>query len=104
MTKQWQTFVRKFEDIKEGNVTLFVKDLTPGPRKYDTKLVEAIVAKSKEGLPDGEPLFFRSESGLKISKPWYIKIVAEKEPWVCGQPWDDVYAAVSRTEKINPKE
>ncbi len=99
MAKEWQTFIRKFEDMKEGRVRLFIKDLTPGARKYDTKLVEAIVAKSKEGLPDGDPLFIRSESGLKVSKPWYIKILEEKEPWVSGHPWEDVYAAVAKTEK-----
>ncbi len=99
MAKEWQTFVRKFDDVKEGRVRVFIKDLTPGPRKYDTRFVEAIVSKSKEGLSDSEPLYFRSESGLKISKPWYIKIIAEREPWVSGQPWDDVYAAVLKKPK-----
>ena len=96
MAKEWQTFVRKFEDLKEGRVKLFIKDLTPGPRKYDTKFVEAIVARSREVLPDGDHLFIRSESGLKVPEPWYIKVLEEKRPWVPGKPWEDVYQAIEK--------
>jgi len=96
MAKEWQTFVRKFDDLKEGKVRLFIKDLTPGPRKYDTKFVEAQVAKSKEALPDGDLLYIRSESGLKIPHPWYIRITRERPPFVSGKPWEDVFAAVER--------
>ena len=96
MAREWQTFVRKFSDMKEGNVKLFIKDLTPGPRKYDTKFVEAQVAKSKGALPDGDLLYVRSESGLKIPEPWYIKIIQELPPFVPGKPWEDVFDAVRK--------
>ncbi len=96
MAREWQTFVRKFSDMKEGNVKLFIKDLTPGPRKYDTKFVEAQVAKSKRALPDGDLLYVRSESGLKIPEPWYIKIIQELPPFVPGKPWEDVFDAVRK--------
>jgi hypothetical protein len=92
--KEWQTFVRKFNDMREGEVRLFIKDLTPGMRKYDTKFVKALVKKSKELLPDGDILFIRSESGLKLKDPWYIKILEELPEWVSGKPWEDVLKAV----------
>ncbi|MGD9031837.1 MAG: phenylphosphate carboxylase subunit gamma [Desulfobacteraceae bacterium] len=99
MTKEWQTFVRKFDDMKEGEVELFIKDLTPGPRKYDTKHVRAKVAKSKDALPDGEILWPRAESGIKASEPWYISIIEELPEWVAGKPWENVYDAIERAQK-----
>jgi len=96
MAREWQTFARKFEDMKEGTLRLFIKDLTPGARKYDTRFVEAIVRKSKEALPEGDLLYYRSESGIRISEPWYIQIVKDLPPWVPGKPWDDVFEAIVR--------
>ena len=98
MGKEWQTFVGKFEDMKEGEIKLFIKDLTPGPRKYDTKFVRALVKKSKGALPEGEVLFLRSESGLKSSEPWYIKILEELPVWVPGRPWEDLFKAIEKSQ------
>jgi len=98
MVKEWQTFVRKFEDLKEGKIKLFIKNLTPGPRKYDTKFVDAMVARSKEALPDGDHLYLRSESGIRVPEPLYIKILEERTPWVSGKPWEDVFNAIEKTE------
>jgi hypothetical protein len=58
--------------------------------------VEAIVKKSKEALPDGDLLYYRSESGLRTGEPWYIKIVEELPPFVPGKPWEDVFGAVEK--------
>jgi hypothetical protein len=99
MAKEWQTFVRKFDDLKEGEVELFIKDLTPGPRKYDTKHVRARVAKSKKTVPDGDILLIRSESGLKGPDPWYIKIHEELSEWVPGRPWQNVLDVIERLQK-----
>jgi len=99
MAKEWQTFVRKFEDMKEGEVELFIKDLTPGPRKYDTKHVRAKVARRKEDLPEGDILWIRSESGLRFSEPWYIKILEELPPWVPGRPWEDLFEVMEKTKR-----
>ena len=98
MHKEWQTFVRKFEDLQEGEVELFIKDLTSGPRKYDTKHVRATVAKAKERLPKGEILRIRSESGITAMEPWYIEILEELPDWVPGKPWENV---LDITEKVN---
>ena len=98
MAKEWQTFVRKFEDMKEGELKLFIKDLTPGPRKYDTKYVKALVKKSKKDLPDSELLLIRSESGNTAPEPWYIRILEELPPWVPGKPWEDLFKAIEKSQ------
>ncbi|MFH1480885.1 MAG: phenylphosphate carboxylase subunit gamma [Pseudomonadota bacterium] len=99
MAKEWQTFVRKFEDMKEGELELFIKDLTPGPRKYDTKHVRAKVARSKAALPDGETLWIRSESGTRGLEPFYISIIEVLPEWVEGRPWENVFDAIERKRK-----
>lgn len=97
MPRQWQTFVRRFGDMAEGEVEIFIKDLSPGPRKYDTKHVRAKVARKKETLPDGDLLWIRSESGMKADQPWYIQILEELPPSVKGRPWEDVFHAIERS-------
>ena len=99
MAKEWQTFVRKFEDMKEGTVELFIKDLTPGPRKYDTRHVRAKVSKSKTVLPDADVLWVRGESGLKALEPWYISVIEELPEWVPGRPWENVLDAIDAAQK-----
>lgn len=99
MAKEWQTFVRKFSDMKEGEVELFIKDLTPGPRKYDTRHVLAKVARSRKALPDGEVLWIRSESGDRAPEPFYISITEELPEWVEGRPYENVFDAIERGRK-----
>ena len=36
MSQEYVTFVRRLSQLSEGKQTLFIKDLTPGQRKYDT--------------------------------------------------------------------
>ena len=98
MAREWQTFVRKFDDMKEGEGELFIKDLTPGPRKYDAKHVRAKVAKSKQALADGDVLWIRSESGLLAPKAWYIQILEELPEWVLGKPWENVLDTMESTQ------
>ena len=101
MAKEWQTFVRKFEDVKEGQVKLFIKDLTPGPRKYDTKFVKALVKKSKQAPPDSDLLLIRSESGDTAPETWSIKVLEELPPWVPGRPWEDLFKAIEKSQSEN---
>ena len=96
MAKQWQTFVRQFEDMKEGERKLFIKDLSPGPRKYDTKLVRALIKKSSQSMPD--VLVVRSESGETAPQAWSISILEELSPWVPGKPWEDLFKAVEKIQ------
>ena len=99
MSKEWQTFVRKYEDMQEGELELFIKDLTPGPRKYDTKHVRANVAKSKDALPGGDTLWIRGESGLMGAEPWYVEILEELPEWIQGRPHENVLETIAKQSK-----
>lgn len=104
MAKEWQTFLRKFRDMKEGEVELFIKDLTPGPRKYDTKHVMARVSKKKGPKFKGDILWLRSEAGFMDPKPWYMTIIKELPEWIRGRPWEDVLDLIERAKKRGSKE
>jgi hypothetical protein len=99
MKREYQTFVRQFKDLKEGQQELFIKDLTPGPRKYDTRHVLAELASRPEKMPDGDILRIRSESGILHPRPWAIKVLKELPESVASQPWQDVFKAAGRQEE-----
>lgn len=98
MANEWQTFVKKFNDMKEGEQEIFIKNVTAVQSKYDTKHVRAKVAKSKKTLPKGEVLWLRSESGARHPEPWCVEILEVLPEWVAGRPWENVLDAL---EKIN---
>ena len=78
MPKEYQTFVGAPETLEEGQeIKLAVKDLTPGPRKYDCRIVKAVVARDPEKLPGSDVLWLRSLVGRKFPEPWAIKITEE---------------------------
>jgi hypothetical protein len=97
MKKEYQTFVRQFKDLKEGRQELFVKDLTSGPQKYDTKHVLAEISSHPEKMTDGDILRIRSESGILLPQVWGIKILKELPESVPGQPWEDVFKAMGKS-------
>jgi hypothetical protein len=97
MKKEYQTFVRQFKDLKEGRQELFIKDLTPGPQKYDTKHVLAEVSRTPEKMTDGDLLRIRSESGILLAQVWGIKILKELPESVPGQPWEDVFKVIGKS-------
>ena len=97
--KEWQTFVRRFSDMKEGEREIFIKDLTPGKTKYNTKHVLASMAKTKAGMKDPDILWIRGESGEKAKQPWYIKIRKELPECIAGKPWDDLLEIMAKNQK-----
>ena len=99
MKREYQTFVRQFKDLKEGKQKLFIKDLTPGPRKYDTKYVRAEISGDPEKMKNGDILRIRSESGALPTQPWRIKILEELSESIPGQPWEDVFKANEKDER-----
>ncbi len=101
--KEWQTFVRRFRDMKEGERELFIKDLTPGKTKYDTRHVIATVAKTKTGMKGPDILWVRGESGERVREPWYIKIKKELEECIPGRPWDDLLEALEKRQNAAVK-
>ena len=97
MKKEYQTFVRQFKDLKEGRQELFIKDLTSGPQKYDTKHVLAEISTHPEKMTDADILRIRSESGILLPQVWGIKILKELPESVPGQPWEDVFKAMGKS-------
>lgn len=95
---EWQTFVRRFTDMKEGKRELFIKDLSPGKTKYNTKHVLATVSKSKKALKNPDILWIRGESGEKARTPWYLMIEQELEEFVPGKPWEDLLEVMAKRE------
>jgi hypothetical protein len=92
--REYVTFVRRIDELKEGEQALFIKSLTPGPRKYDAKLVRAKLSRKPESLPDGDTLWVRSETGYLHPQAWAIMILEELPPHVPGQPWQDLFVAL----------
>lgn len=99
MKHEYLTFVRQFKDLREGEQKLFIKDLTPGPRKYDTKYVRAEISHDPEKMVDGDILRIRSESGILLSKTWGIKILEELPESIPGKPWEDIFKAIEKSKK-----
>lgn len=96
---EYQTFVRVFTDLTPGEHVLFIKDIAPGPRKYDTRLVRAQVSDRPEANPGWDRLWVRSEAGRKLTQPWAIRVVAEMGEVVAGKPYQDVFTITQRLTK-----
>ena len=88
MKKEYQVFI---DDFKEGEeIELNIKDLTPGPGKYDSRIVKAILYSSPEKLPDGDIVWLRSRSGFLHPKPWAMKITRELGAFISQPPYSDL--------------
>ena len=84
--KEYAVFV---EDIKkelvEGKeIVLTVKDLTPGPAKYENRVVKAVVSSTPGTLAGADVLRVRSWTGVLYPEPWAIKIVEEMGELLSG--------------------
>jgi hypothetical protein len=88
MAKEYAVFVEDMQrDLVEGReISLTIKDLTNGPRKYENRVVKAIVCSSSENLPGADILRIRSWTGVLYPHPWFIKIIEELEEVVPGVP------------------
>ena len=88
MGKEYAVFV---EDTKkdlpeEKEIVLTIKDLTPGPRKYENRVVKAIVSSKPAKLPGSDILRVRSWTGVLYPQPWAIKVVEEIGEVLTGMP------------------
>ena len=91
MSKEYSTFVGIPEKLPEGQeIKLAIKDLTPGPRKYDCRIVKAIVSSSPDKMEGADVLWLRSLVGIMFPKPWAIKIVEELGDSVPRPPYQGV--------------
>lgn len=90
MSKEFVTFVSDLKDLVENKeVVIPIRDLRPGPRKYDCRIVKAVLSSSKEKMPDGDVLWVRSWTGVLHPQPWAIKVLGEVDETVPGRPHDE---------------
>jgi hypothetical protein len=75
MAKVYDTFVERLSDLEENKETeLVIRDC----ETYEARRVKAVVASSKDKLPEGDMLWVRALRGQKLTKePWLITITAE---------------------------
>ena len=75
MTKVYDTFVERLPDLEENKqIELVIRDC----ETYEARRVKAVVASSKDKLPEGDMLWVRALRGQKLTKePWLITITAE---------------------------
>ena len=94
MKKEYLTFVPDIEDlIEDQEVNITIKDLTPGPRKYDARIVKAILSSEPGRLPDGDILWVRSWTGMLYPQRWAVKIKEELEETEAGLPHGETVSA-----------
>lgn len=78
MAKEYLVFVQSLEDLpQDREIELALRDLTPGPYKYEARFVRARVSSSPDKLPGADVLRVRFSMGVLHPKPYAIKIVKE---------------------------
>jgi hypothetical protein len=98
MGKEWVIFVSRMEDlIDDEESVLTIRDLSPGPRKYNAKVVKARVSSEPETIPDGDVLWVRSWIGHLHPKPWAIKIIEEVGPYIQGVPHGETLSVIKNS-------
>lgn len=88
MKKEYQAFIENFKEGEE--IEINIKDLTPGPHKYDSRMVKAILYSSPDKLPEGDKLWVRSRNGFLHPSPWVMKITKELGPYIPQPPYSDL--------------
>lgn len=86
---QYLTFLENPEKLPLGEpVSIFIKDLSPGNRKYDARLVKAIVYREAEPSASSNALILSSMAGKRYSDNLSIRIIEELGEYVHGSPYD----------------
>jgi len=99
MSQEYSTFVKDPQGLPEGQeIKLAIKDLTPGPRKYDCRIVKAIVDSSPDKIEGGDMLWLKSLVGITFPQPWAIKIVEELGDSIPRPPYQGL---IQVTEALN---
>ncbi|MBI4288491.1 MAG: phenylphosphate carboxylase subunit gamma [Chloroflexi bacterium] len=91
MKKEYVTFVRDFKSLPQGKeIEITIRDLTPGPRKYDAKIVKAVVSEDPARMPEGDLLWLRSATGVLSAKPWAIQVKGEVKGFLNLPPYSSL--------------
>lgn len=84
--KQYMTWLENPDKIKSPQeLTLTIRDMAPGRRKYGAINVIAIVSPSP--ITEGDVLWVRYANGKLIPQPWSIKIIKELDEFFPGRPY-----------------
>lgn len=71
---KYDIFVESLQELTEGEeITVPVRDLTPGTHKYSYKYVRALVSADSGRYPEG--LLIRFGRGQEYAKPYSIKVL-----------------------------
>jgi hypothetical protein len=87
-SKNYLAFVASPAELPLGHpLGLFIKDLSPGRKKYDARFVKAVVLPEEKQLPGDDKLFLSSLAGKLYPRTFVIKIVEELAEYVPGEPY-----------------
>jgi len=85
--KRYLAFVARPENLLLGEpLCLFIKELTPGRRKYEARFVRAVLS-SGEGSHEGDTLLLSSLSGRAHQGTLVIKILEDLGDYLTGSPY-----------------
>ncbi len=91
---EYVTFTPDIKDLVENQeTTLTIKDLTAGRRKYDARIVKAILSSDPTRLPGGDVLHVRSWTGMLYPQTWAIKITGDAGETEAGIPHSETIQA-----------
>ena len=86
--KEYLTFVDDRELFPtEREIELTIKDITPGPLKYDAYNVRAIIFEPQNQVHDADILWLRSRTGHLFPEPYSIKIITWLDEYVHKSPY-----------------
>jgi hypothetical protein len=78
MNSEWTTHIDDLAMLNLGQeVELVIKSLAPGPKKYESHRVMAVVSKGETG--EGDRLYVRSRTGVLYPETYWIRIVEERK-------------------------
>lgn len=87
MANEYDTFVYSLNELPEGkDVTIAVRDLTPGNHKYETTFVRARVSPKPTNKPGEAMLRIVFNTGVSHPQPFYISILENLGSTLPGKP------------------
>jgi hypothetical protein len=93
----YEAFVKDYEDLRDGaELVLTIRDLTPGRRKYNARIVRAKVRRAAGSSGTADLLWVRAMVGRKFPDAWELLILEELGPDAPGRPYDDIFEAIGR--------
>ena len=89
MKKQYMALIENPETITAAKeLTLTIRDLTPGRHKYEAYHVLATI--SPTPAADADVLVVRHGNGRLLANPWSIQIIKELDEFTPGTPYAGV--------------